>query len=138
MGGGMTKGSGDMSKAVYDADGDSIVDDSSKLGGELPDYYATSNELSTHIADEENPHATTKAQVGLPNVTNNAQVKKISSSVDNQIMRWDGEGGDLPQGSSATVDDNGSVNIPTGQKYKINGVPLSKSDIGLGSVDDVK
>lgn len=138
MGGGMTKGSGNMSKSVYDTNNDGVVDDSSKLGGELPDYYATANELSTHINDEENPHVVTQAQVGLPNVTNNAQVKKISSSVDNQIMRWDGEGGDLPQGSSATVDDNGSVNIPAGQKYEINGVPLSKSDIGLGNVDDVK
>lgn len=33
-------GAGDMLKATYDADGDGIVDDAEKLGGQLPGYYA--------------------------------------------------------------------------------------------------
>lgn len=33
-------GTGDMLKATYDADGDGIVDDAEKLGGQLPGYYA--------------------------------------------------------------------------------------------------
>ena len=33
-------GAGDMLKATYDVDGDGIVDDAEKLGGQLPDYYA--------------------------------------------------------------------------------------------------
>ena len=33
-------GAGDMLAATYDTDGDGIVDDSEKLGGQLPSYYA--------------------------------------------------------------------------------------------------
>ena len=33
-------GTGDMLAATYDADGDGIVDDAEKLGGQLPSYYA--------------------------------------------------------------------------------------------------
>lgn len=42
-------GYGDMLKATYDADGNGIVDDSEKLGGKLPSYYATASELQTAI-----------------------------------------------------------------------------------------
>lgn len=48
----------------------------------------------THIADTANPHGTTKTQVGLGNVTNDAQVKKTASSTDGNIPAWDGTTGD--------------------------------------------
>lgn len=70
------------------------------------------------------PTGITATHVGLGNVTNNAQVKKIASSTDNAIMRWDGVTGDLPQDSAVTISDTGTVNIPTGQNYNINGVNL--------------
>lgn len=70
------------------------------------------------------PTGITATHVGLGNVTNNAQVKKIASSTDNAIMRWDGATGDLPQDSLVTISDTGTVNIPTGQNYNINGVNL--------------
>lgn len=81
---------------------------------------AVSNSVS-HIGNTSNPHSVTASQAGLGNVTNNAQVKKISSSTDNAITRWDGTSGDTPQDSLATIDDSGSINIPSGQAYKING-----------------
>ena len=34
-------GAGDMTKATYDQDNDGVVDDSERLGGELPSHYAT-------------------------------------------------------------------------------------------------
>lgn len=37
---------GDMTKAVYDTDGDGIVDDAEKLGGQLPSYYAKAEDVS--------------------------------------------------------------------------------------------
>lgn len=37
-------GVGDMLKATYDADNDGIVDDSERLGGELPSYYIAASE----------------------------------------------------------------------------------------------
>lgn len=34
-------GAGDMAKSVYDTDNSGIVDDSEKLGGQMPEYYGT-------------------------------------------------------------------------------------------------
>lgn len=59
-----------------------------------------------------------------------------ASSTDNAISRFDSTTGKLLQNSAATVDDSGSVNIPTGQTYKINNVALAKGDVGLGNVDN--
>ena len=42
-------GNGDMNKNVYDEDNDGVVDDSSKLGGNLPEYYATSELSGTSL-----------------------------------------------------------------------------------------
>lgn len=47
-----------------------------------------------------------------------------ASSTDNALVRFDGAGGKTGQNSLVTVDDSGSVNIPTGQTYKINNVAL--------------
>lgn len=44
-----------------------------------------------------------------------------ASAADNAITRYDSTTGKLIQNSSATVDDNGTINIPTGQTYNING-----------------
>lgn len=63
------------------------------------------------LDDGTNPHSTTKSDVGLGNVTNDAQVKKIGSSTDNALMRWDGVGGDTPQNASATEDDDGVLQV---------------------------
>ena len=38
-------GAGDMLKATYDVDGDGIVDDAEKLGGQLPGYYAKASDV---------------------------------------------------------------------------------------------
>lgn len=57
-------GSGDMSCATYDTDGDGVVDDSERLGGQLPAYYATAAGLSGHAGDTGNPHGVTAAQIG--------------------------------------------------------------------------
>lgn len=39
-------GTGDMSKATYDANDDGIVDDAAKLGGQAPDYYAKAADIA--------------------------------------------------------------------------------------------
>ena len=43
-------GGGDMTKAEYDADGDGVVDDSDKLGGQLPGYYAKDSEAVKYVS----------------------------------------------------------------------------------------
>jgi hypothetical protein len=47
------------------------------------------------------------------------------SATDNAIARFDSVTGKLIQNSLVTIDDSGSVNIPTGQNYLVNGVPVS-------------
>lgn len=46
-----------------------------------------------------------------------------TGSTDNAVLRADGTGGSTMQSSLATVDDSGTVNIPTGQTYNINNTP---------------
>lgn len=58
------------------------------------------------------------------------------SATDNAAARFDGTGGKTLQNSLMTIDDSGSVNIPAGQTYKINGTSLAKGDVGLGNVDN--
>lgn len=53
----------------------------------------------------------------------NGDVLGPASSADNTIARFDGTNNKTIQGSLATVDDSGGINIPTGQTYNINGSP---------------
>lgn len=48
----------------------------------IANTYATQAQLSAHITDQNNPHAVTKAQVGLGNVDNTSDINKpISNAV---------------------------------------------------------
>lgn len=47
-----TEGTGDMLKSVYDIDGNGIVDNAEKLGGELPNHYAVDTSV-VHLAGDE-------------------------------------------------------------------------------------
>ena len=53
-------------------------------------------------------------------------------TTDNAIPVADGVGGVTIKGSLATIDTSGSINIPSGKKYKINGTALSAADVGAG------
>lgn len=54
-----------------------------------------------------------------------------SSSVDNALTRFDGTTGKVIQGSLATLSDLGTLNLPSGQEYQINGASvLSASALG--------
>lgn len=87
--------------------------------------YSSSQWINTQIS---------KTDIGLSNVTNDTQVKKISSSTDKSIATWNGNTGDLLQSSLPTIDATGSLNLPSRSFYKINNINLSKSDIGLSNV----
>lgn len=51
--------------------------------------------IQTHIGTTSgNPHSVTKDEVGLGNVTNDAQVKKRTSSTDGRVPTWNGTTGD--------------------------------------------
>ena len=50
------------------------------------------NNLNTHINDKTNPHEVTKAQVGLGNVTDDAQVKRSEMGAANGVAQLDSSG----------------------------------------------
>lgn len=50
------------------------------------------NNLNAHINDKTNPHEVTKAQVGLGNVTNDAQVKRSEMGAANGVAQLDSSG----------------------------------------------
>ena len=71
-------GSGDMVKSVYDTGNNGVVDNSERLNGQLPSFYATSGNLNTHTGDitvhrSINDSATT--------ITNLWSADKINSSI---------------------------------------------------------
>lgn len=53
-----------------------------------------------------------------------------SSSVDSQVALFNLTSGKLLKISLVTIDSSGSVNIPSGQSYKINGTALSATNVG--------
>jgi hypothetical protein len=59
-----------------------------------------------------------------------------TGSTDNAIIRADGTGGSTEQSSLATIDDSGTVNIPTGQTYNVNNVPHTHAGGGGAATTD--
>ena len=55
--------------------------------------------------------------------TGSGDVLGPATSADNSITRFNGTDNKTVQGSLATVDDSGGINIPTGQTYNINNSP---------------
>lgn len=69
--------------------------------------------IDSHIANVSNPHNTNASQVGLGNVTNDAQIKASdfpSSSVDNEIALFSGTGGKILKRASTS----GMVKLTSG------------------------
>jgi len=58
-----------------------------------------------HDVRTDNPHSVDKSDVGLSNVTDNAQVKKASSSTDDYLPKWVGTSGDELEDSSVSETD---------------------------------
>jgi hypothetical protein len=56
-----------------------------------------------------------------------------ASATDHAVARFDLTTGKLIQDSNVTIDDSGSVNIPSGQAYKINNVALAATDVGASA-----
>ena len=93
-----------------------------KLGKtDASNTYATKSELSSHTDNTNNPHGVTKEQVGLSNVTNDAQVKRSEVGKAGGVATLD-SGGKVPSAQLPSyVDDvlevrdfvGGKANIPT-------------------------
>lgn len=71
-------GAGDMMKANYDTDGDGVVDNAAKLGGQAPEYYAKATDIpaiSTDIAAD----ATSDSKAASPKAVQDFVKSKVTS-----------------------------------------------------------
>ncbi len=74
-------GGGDMLKSVYDQNGDGIVDNAEKLGGQSSSYYATKSDLDIYATKTEldakapKSHASTSTTYGAGSTTDYGHVK---------------------------------------------------------------
>ncbi len=75
-----------LSNLPNKTDLDSAIADAKKAGTDAQ------TSLTAHINNKENPHEVTKAQVGLENVTNDAQVKRSEMGVANGVATLDENG----------------------------------------------
>lgn len=75
-----------LSNLPNKADLDSVISDAKKAGTDAQ------TSLTAHINNKENPHEVTKVQVGLENVTNDAQVKRSEMGVANGVATLDENG----------------------------------------------
>ena len=67
--------------------------------------HATAADLTAHINNNSNPHGVTKTQIGLGNVTNDAQIKGLSNgTTSGHIVTW-GDDGYTIADSGKTVND---------------------------------
>lgn len=86
----------------------------------------------TSLQDNVEDHET---RIGTLESTGGGDVDGPATATDNAIARFDLTTGKILQNSLATVDDSGSVNIPSGQAYKIGGTALTASDVGASASD---
>jgi hypothetical protein len=82
---------------------------------DLDNVDADHSSLAAHLLDGNNPHSTTKAQVGLTNVTDDRQMKAITVNTDSYVPQWNGTSGDtLKDGLALQTDISDSdTSIPT-------------------------
>jgi guanylate kinase len=84
----------------------------------------TNTIIETHIADKKNPHEVTKEQIGLGEVTNDAQVKRSEMGVAGGVATLDPEGkvpsSQLPSFVDDVIEVDSYDNLPTtGEAGKI-------------------
>lgn len=120
-----TEGTGDMLKSVYDIDGNGIVDNAEKLGGELPNHYAVDSKV-VHNTGIENVAGVKKFTDGIE--TSNIKFDvSLSETCAQGEMSWDTESGTLKVGM---IGDDVCLNL--GQEMFIYVKNISGVDIANG------
>lgn len=107
-----------LSNLPNKADLDSAIADAKKAGTD------TQTNLTAHIENKENPHEVTKVQVGLGNVTNDAQVKRSEMGTANGVATLGEDGlvpsSQLPSFVNSILEFDSKDNFPTtGETGKI-------------------
>lgn len=101
------------------ADADAIHDNVSGEIHAITEKVVLGGDDEVVIEDSADGYAKKRAKVSNL-ISGVGTIGGTTGSTDNAILRADGTGGATAQASSALIDDSGSVNIPTGQQYKVN------------------
>lgn len=92
------------------------------------------------ICTTDGTSAGTQAAVGANwnvihvNAASGTVISSTSGVTDNAIVRMDSTTGAIVQTSLVTIDDSGSINIPSGQSFKVNGTAIATNANHTGDV----
>ena len=143
-------------KAEFDAHDGDAVRHIAQSEREAWNAKADQTALDAHMADQSNPHGVTKAQVGLGNVDNTADMDKpvstaVQAALDNKVDsaaldgKVDKEAGKGLSSNDYTraekeklagIEAGAQVNAVTSVAGKTGAVVLDKADVGLSQVDN--
>ena len=95
----------------------------------------THAQIDTHIADTNNPHAVTKTQVGLGNVTNVAQVNKAGDTMTGDLILDQSSIRFTPAPTNDLVASGQTVQLTAGEDLVFGDLVYVKSDGKMGKAD---
>lgn len=102
-------------------------------GYQVKDSKLSVTSVQQHIDNKENPHNVTKLQIGLENVTNDAQIKGLSiGAIEGNILVWGSDGYTVLDG-----DISGQSIIDHVQSME-NPHNVDKEQVGLGNLTNDK
>ena len=136
---------GSATKAEKDIDGN-IIDETYATKTEVTNVSnSLNNTLSTHISNKSNPHAVTKAQIGLGKVDNTSdaekEVKYAATAGSSASSGKDSEGNIITETYATKNEVTEASNavtsiISTHTNNKSNPHAVTKAQVGLGNVDN--
>jgi hypothetical protein len=102
-----------------------------KIGGASGPNVEAGDMLVCHVdGSAAGTHAVVGANWDILQINLDGSVIGPTSATDSAVALFDSTTGKLIKNSLVTIDGSGSVNIPSGQSYKINGTALTAANVG--------
>jgi hypothetical protein len=124
----------DSNFVSFDGTGGKIVKDSGKKASDFANASHAANHIST--GSDAIANAVAGGASGLLSGSDktklDATMAGLGSATDNAIVRFDGSGGKKIQNSSVTINDSGSINIPSSQNITVNSANPRRTMMLLG------